>query len=188
MLSPGSSALNRFVVSQLFHRGAFHPLLKHGKTRAVLPQDDGRFEVTFLTGSAEVFDSVVQRHGPVSVLQQDFLDLASACGPLQDSWNSFESDWTSDGLLEDEASSSASVEKIVPPLDPLHAVDMDAAVKSGYKISSVASRETVLVVIGTGFWQELLDRPAAHTIEDAIRVAGNTPSGARSYSQTMLRT
>jgi hypothetical protein len=171
MFTPNSSALNRFVVSQLFHSGAFK-LLAWGRTERV-QLTAGAYQVTFATGNTEHFNTVVRRHGPVSALAKSFPDIASVSAPTRKYWESAESDWTNRILLEREDSATPvqfSGGSIVD--DPLHAADLEAARSSRFNISSVVNRETIIIVVGTGFWAELVDRPPALMLQRAIAALG----------------
>jgi hypothetical protein len=174
MFTPNSSAFNRFIAAQLFHVGAFQPLIMHGRTQKVAPLSSGGFQMTFSTGFSDRFNVVVQRHGPLSGLRMDFPELANACEPLQESWKSADSDWTNRILIADEDFTKSSCVNIAAAADPLHREDVKSVLELGWKISSVANRETVMVVVGTGLWQELLDRPAAQIIQTAVNGVGKT--------------
>jgi alanine dehydrogenase/PNT-like protein len=174
MFTPNSSALNRFVVAQLFHAGAFEPLVMHGRTEKVDRLPQGGFAVTFSTGYSDEFHVLVQRHGPISGLKKDFPHLANACERLRENWSSLSTDWTDDILPEGGDTGRVVGGKITPAVDPVHAADIDAALISGYKLSGVASRETVFVVVGSGLWQDLLDRPTAQVAQIAVNSIGKT--------------
>jgi hypothetical protein len=174
MFTPNSSALNRFIAAQLFHAGAFTPLIMSGRTEKVTQSAGGGYEVVFSEGASERFNIVVQRHGPVSRLPNDFPSLANACASLKDTWRPGDSDWTNRVLLENENFGGVSAKGATPTPDPIYEEDLRRVKKFGYKISSVADRETVFVVVGTGLWQELLDRPAACIVQAAVNDAGKS--------------
>jgi Pyridine nucleotide-disulphide oxidoreductase len=171
MFGPNSSALNRFIVSQMFHAGAFQ-ILMQGKTASVDPLSSGGFKARFSTGYSEDFDIVVLRHGPSSAFERDFPQIANACAQMREQWKSAGSDWTDRLLLETEG--LINPHGITPKADPRDAEDVDAVLRLGYKIGNVANRETVIVVIGTGLWPELLDRPAAEVVWRAVSSEGKT--------------
>lgn len=175
MFGPDSSALNRFIVAQLFHAGAFDAIVSHGRTEKIEPLASGGFEVILQSGHSEQFNIVVRRHGPVSTLSKDFPEIANACCALRESWASIEPDWTNRILLERESSDRVAAHVVAPPTDPSYEHDADNAVRSGYKISSVVNRETVIIVVGNGIMQELLDRPAARVAQLAIDNLGGNP-------------
>jgi hypothetical protein len=77
-------------------------------------------------------------------------------------------------LLEDDDSAKSALGALNATRDPLHAADIDSVLAAGYKISSVANRETVMIVVGNGLWQELLDRPAAQILQRAVNDIGKT--------------
>jgi len=171
MFTPNSSALNRFIVSQLFHAGAYK-ILMQGKTTKVDPLTRGGLKATFSTGHSADYDIVIQRHGPRAALERDFPQLANACAQMRGQWKSASSDWTDRMLLETE--SPGESHGMAPIADPRDTEDVDAALSAKYKITGVANRETVIVVVGTGFWPELLDRRAAQVIQDAVNSQGKT--------------
>jgi hypothetical protein len=167
-----SCALNRFIVAQLFHSGAFN-LLFAGRTENVKPLAGGGFEVTFSNGKTGQFNRVVRRHGPKPVIDQEFPSVAEACKSLRHDWSSIASDWTSRVLLQEELPSHLGMARNGSPVDPLIADDLNAVSLHGYNLSSIVNRETIFIVVGNGIWQELLDRPAANLLCSAINEKGD---------------
>lgn len=169
MFTSNSSALNRFIVAQLFHAGAFKPT-PWGRVERVQTLANRLIEVTFATGHTETFHRVVQRHGPHSTLEDDFPDIAKAAEGIRRDWSGSQSDWTNRFLLEGEPS---GVEPQSPIPDDTHRLALEAIGASGYNVSSMVNLETIFVVVGDGFWQEVLDRPAAQLLKEAIDRLGD---------------
>jgi hypothetical protein len=168
MFTPKSSALNRFIVAQLYHVRAFSLLLRHGTLENVEPLKESRgYEAIFSNWPPEQFDKVIERHGPISDFPDRFPEIASAYKEQQQNWASYE-DWTHDVLLESESAANHFAAFDRPTLQTFHKEDADSVRTSGYRLESIANQETIFIVVGFGLWEEILDRPAAELLQAAI--------------------
>lgn len=172
VFSKDSSALNRFIVAQLFHLGAFNLRLVV-RTEIVKALTTGGFEVTFSDGKTEQFNTVIRRHGPKSVIDQEFSNIAEACKSLRGDWNSVISDWTNRVLLEEDLPPQSVEARSRSEVDPFIEKDLRAVSFSGYNLSAIVNRDTIFIVIGNGVWQELLDRPTANLLCSAVNAKGD---------------
>src|SRR5262249_44779739 len=82
-LQANSSALNRFLVTQLRHAGGFQFI--PGRLQKPVQKDGGALLVTLEKQQPRRFDRVVVRHGPPPALKV-FEGVWQACTPLRDLW------------------------------------------------------------------------------------------------------
>lgn len=80
----GSSVLNRFLLAQLRHAGAFRFL--PGTVLPSTAKDGNEVRVDFEDGTVERFDRVVLRHGPKSAIKKYFPTIWTATASLRETW------------------------------------------------------------------------------------------------------
>lgn len=82
-LQTNSSALNRFLVTQLWHAERFRFI--PGRVIGVKREARG-YCVEFADGISRHFDRVVLRHGPVPALEETFPLVWASCKPIRELW------------------------------------------------------------------------------------------------------
>ncbi len=199
--SAKSFALNRFIVSQLERISAFTPL-KGGPIVATsenaAPGSRGQSTVTFADGSVRTYDRIVRRHGPVPALESDFPVIWNLCAPLRTRWSNtaLQDDFTRQPIwpsrywergkgctvpgaatVLDSAVPAVSmidlISKTMP--NPKYKDDL-ARLDQHWKLEAVVGKQTVIIVVGSNAITELLDRPVAEFLRDAIdKEGGQTP-------------
>jgi hypothetical protein len=103
LYGPRSSVLNRLIVAILQEEGRFecHPSpARIDKVRI----EGNRFRVRFHGGREEMFDGVVQRHGPRPALEKAFPELWELCGEQRAAWLGLrqDEDWTRFRLFDEQ--------------------------------------------------------------------------------------
>jgi tetratricopeptide (TPR) repeat protein len=80
-LTLGASILNRFLASRLLFRFGVEYRAGAIQSRPV----EGRYEITFPSGKAELFDHVTSRHGTSpAALEESFPAVWNKCGPMRE--------------------------------------------------------------------------------------------------------
>jgi hypothetical protein len=197
--SSRSSALNKFIVSQLDRIGAFSSL-NCGPLKA-WEQVEGGVRVSWSDGSTELYDRVVARHGPIPALQRDIWDL---CEPLRLRWAAIPRHadptrmpmWPNDywegkdvevaessALRLDRPVATSMIEMVSRTMTSPKYKDDLARLDQHWKLEAVIGRPTIVIVVGSTPVCELLDRPVAYYLRDLIDQAG---SGLTPYHRAVV--
>jgi hypothetical protein len=184
-----SSALNRFIVSQLERISAFTPLTCGPWSNFEPSELGGR--VTWPDGRVEQYDRVVVRHGPTPVLDPK---IATLCDPLrrkwaglrpdqdptrvprwpeghwEDRWRIIEQSWQ--GAQRSQCAATSMIEMVSKTMaNPKYKEDL-ARLDQHWKLEAAIGKQTIIIVIGATVVCELLDRPVGEHLRDLIDEQG----------------